>query len=95
MSNPYITDLIVRLTCGLPIHTNDVDVDWLISTLEVLDKHGGLEAALEVAEQEGYERGYEDAKETAEAQIEVLCQDHDDWPENVISELEGWTVDES
>lgn len=90
MSYPYIKDLIVRLTCGLPIHARDIE--WLIPTLERLDAFNGIEAALEVAEQEGYERGYEDAKETAEAQIEVLCQDHDDWPENVISELEAFTV---
>ena len=92
MSNPYIKDLIVRLTVGLPIHA--ADVDWLLPTLEALDKHGGIEEAMEVAEQEGYERGYDEAKETAEAQIEVLCQDYgDSWPENVLSELESFRVD--
>ena len=92
MSNPYIKDLIVRLTVGLPIKPRDVD--WLLPTLELLDKHDGIEAAMEAAEQEGYERGYEEAKETAEAQIEVLCQDYgDSWPENVLSELESFRVD--
>lgn len=91
MSNPYIKDLIVRLTVGLPIKPRDVD--WLLPTLELLDKHDGIEAAMEAAEGEGYERGYTEAKGDAEAQIESLISDHEDWPENVISTLEDFEVE--
>ena len=91
MNNPYIKDLIVRLTVGLPIHA--ADVDWLLPTLEALDKYGGIEEVMEVSEQEGYERGYTEAKGDAEAQIESLISDHEDWPENVISTLEDFEVE--